>query len=308
MYGCALALNLGERKGPQRDKELTNLRRSVRKALTLSPRSPCALTLRGIVFGLDGELENALAKYDEALAVNPDNFYTRLQRARVLMAKRRFTEAEEELERARAFVRENRLKADEATVLRGLGILRERQDQLAAARRYYEEAIAVWDRHQGAHFALGRCLIRHGRIQEGIEKLEKAIALAQNHRYYRCLAEAYLEKGDLPLAAKKAEAGIALVEDNPRLYEILGSVKERQGEFDEAIRNLCRCLRLDPQRGSAQKSLLRLLEGHPPPAGSKVGDLRVTIEERVSEDPSLETFLQALDAVMRTDSEHPRGR
>jgi tetratricopeptide (TPR) repeat protein len=122
----------------------------------------------------------------DADAVDPDagaddreSAYALLQRGHELAAGRHHAQAAVVLERAAA------LEPRKGSILEPLGRAYFMTGQLDRAIETFEALLAVDPSSHYGHYALGRALVRAGRLEEGRTHLRLAVALAPGSRLYR---------------------------------------------------------------------------------------------------------------------------
>lgn len=148
------------------------------RALKLAPDLAEAHVSRGFAISLDGQLGEATRMFDEAIRLNPDLYDGHYMRARACFAQGRKEAALESAERA-AEVRPDDFQAPGLAVQ----LLRE-QGLEERARDLSPRVLDLADRHLVAHpddlramYVGAGVLIELGRVEEGLERTEKAIAM-----------------------------------------------------------------------------------------------------------------------------------
>ncbi|HVE84520.1 MAG TPA: tetratricopeptide repeat protein [Myxococcales bacterium] len=173
-----------------------------------------------------------------------------------------------------------------------LGVIAERQGDLAAAERQYRDALAVDPVRARALLGLGKVLRAQGRAEEAVKLLQDALqrpGLAGDPALLNALAAAERSAGQLPQAEATARqvlvrvpddaeayrtlALCALDQNNPRLAELYALTARKRSEKDAATANtlglvylklderpralaeLQRALALDPSFAPAQLNL-----------------------------------------------------
>ena len=104
------------------------------------------------------------------------------------------------------------------------------------ARIVYQKAIKVEPKNAAAYLALGGCLVRLNRTQEGFNALIRAVELnSQLWEGYLELAKMTNRPGSYEIARSNAEKVIQINPENKEGYLILASSLLRQDRNDEAI-------------------------------------------------------------------------
>jgi Flp pilus assembly protein TadD len=109
----------------------------------------------------------------------PESAYELLQRGQALLAGRHHAQAAIVLERAA------RLEPARGSILEPLGRAHFMAGQLERATEAFEALVEVDPSSHYGHYALGRTLIRRGRVAEGSTHLRLAAALAPDNPLYR---------------------------------------------------------------------------------------------------------------------------
>ena len=119
------------------------------------------------------------ASADTPAPGEPESAYELLQRGLALLAGRHHAQAAIVLERAA------RLEPARGSILEPLGRALFMSGQLERAGETFEALLAVDPSSHYGHYALGRTLIRSGRVAEGRTHLRLAAALAPDSPLYR---------------------------------------------------------------------------------------------------------------------------
>lgn len=234
-----------------------------------------------------GRLEEAEARYREAMRLEPTYLPARLNLAALLEHRSRPQQALAELQEAervapaspevqvdRAMLELRRGNAQEAerrlrSAVRldprsahahfSLGNFLTRQGRPAEAAPHYAEAVRLRPDHADARNNLGRALALQGRFAEAAAQLSRALALAPRHPQARTnLGRALAGQG--LLAAAEAQLLLA-VQANPgdadAHYE-LGRLFEAQGRRAEASARYQEATRLEPGFDAARAAAARL--------------------------------------------------
>ena len=132
----------------------------------------------------NGRLDEAMAHYHAAIALQPEYVRARIQLASALFAKGKVAEGITHLEKAHGIDPEN------ADVLVELGLGHGKMRALERAAALYRQAIALDSEHPIAHFNLARVLHVRGAVAEAIPLYRRAMALdagyqKRAHRYLK---------------------------------------------------------------------------------------------------------------------------
>lgn len=138
----------------------------------------------------EGKLTEAIAKYDEALRLNPDDEDTHFNLAIALARAGRNEEAKQHYEEAL------RILPEYAEVHNNLGNLLMKENEFAEAMAHFEAALKSMPEHASAHNNLGTALGHQGKVNEAIPHFAEAVRLQPNYLQARVnLGNAYLLQG-----------------------------------------------------------------------------------------------------------------
>jgi protein O-mannosyl-transferase len=167
-----------------------------------------------------GQMDAAIAQYEEALAIKPD-----------------YVEAHNNL----------------GNVLAGRG-------EHAAAITQYRMALRIKPDHAEAHNNLALALADGGQVDAAIAHYEKALALEPRfaEAHYN-LGNALAGRGQADLAAAEYEQALAVRPDFAEAHNNLGTVLAGRGEIDSAIAHYRKALAINPDFISARENLAVLL-------------------------------------------------
>jgi tetratricopeptide (TPR) repeat protein len=137
-----------------------------------------------------------------------------------------------------------------------LGRLLVQKDQLNEAIAHYEKALEINPADAEAHNNLGTTLFASGRVDEAIAHYRKALAIQLDYADASCnLASALLSKGALDGAIAYYSACLAISPDQPEAQYNLASALLRKGRTDEAITHYQKALELRPENADAHANL-----------------------------------------------------
>ncbi|HEX73152.1 MAG TPA: tetratricopeptide repeat protein [Candidatus Hydrogenedentes bacterium] len=153
-----------------------------------------------------------------------------------------------------------RLNPDDARTYNNLGVIREKQGDLAAAERHYREAVRSSREFSLAYSNLGDLLGRMDRLDEAIAHLQRAAELApDNADYHYNLARHLAMAGRNEEAAAHYETAIELRPEDPRPYNNLGWMAQEAGDVVEAERRYRQAVAANPVFALGWINLLKLL-------------------------------------------------
>ncbi|HUE20292.1 MAG TPA: tetratricopeptide repeat protein [Bryobacteraceae bacterium] len=183
--------------------------------------------------GQKNEYEAAIAKWNEALALSPDDAKAHSNLGVLLAAVGRTGEAMAHYRKA------VESEPDYPDGYTNLGIALARAGKLDDAVPYLEKAaqLSPWDAK--AHSNLGAALAERGRTEDAIVECEKALQISPaDSEAHANLAIALAKAGRLDEAIAHFEKALAGDPDSAELHFYLGRLLATRGRFDEAIPQL----------------------------------------------------------------------
>jgi len=210
----------------------------------------------GSILQTEGRQDDAIAKYEEALRLDPELALAHVNIARLLKAKGDKAGAVERLEKAIGI---NPFFAD---AYNEWGILLLDDNETAKAIDMYRKAIEVNSNYSIAYNNLGYALQNQGKNDEAIENYQVALS---KDPYYET---AYLNWGNLLFSQRKYDAALDKYRDAAELpygssmgYHNWGLVLLLQKKIDVAIEKFKKAIDLDANNIVAYKSWATALRG-----------------------------------------------
>ena len=230
-----------------------------REAVRLAPQSAEARTNIGAAL-TPTDAEEAIEHLEKAVALAPDSVKAHFNLAVAYGASSKGGQAKE-IEQLRKV---NALAPTFARSRVALGKALLRDGKVAEAVAELEEAVKLAPDSGEANYQLGLALARAGRREEGAAAIENGRALVaaedrrQNAAQDMAEGRSALEQGELALAAARFQRAGKLLPDSADPQRHLGVVLERQGNTDGALAAYRRALELNPADVAAKRSLDRL--------------------------------------------------
>jgi len=203
----------------------------------------------GAILQSQGKQDDAVAKYEEALRLDPELALAYVNIGRVSQAKGDKAGAVEQFEKAIAV---DPLFADAYTEW---GLQLAEDNQIAKAIEMYHKAIEVNSNYAIAYNNLGYALETQGKRAEAIENYRIAV---DKDPFYET---AYLNWGHVLLSQRQYDAAIEKYKKAAELpypsshgYYSWGSVLFWQNKIDDAIEKFQKAIELDPKNELAYKS------------------------------------------------------
>ena len=202
----------------------------------------------------DGALEEAIALFERAVALEPDKAQWREQLGRLLAEAGKAEAALPHLEESL------RLQPRSLQAVLALAELHATRGSRERAGELVQRALQLQTRDTGLLFRLGEVLFKLGRAPQAEQALQRAIALdASAIDAWIRLADLLRLGGRLDEARACAEQALALDDQSPGALIGLGLVLREQGKTSAAMVRLEEALRLDPQRAQALQQIGEIL-------------------------------------------------
>jgi len=220
------------------------------RALALKADYVEALSNLGNLRLMQGRGEEAIGLHKRALAHNPDYAEGQMNLGNALREQGKPGEAVTRYERAIA------LRPDYAEALSNLGNALHDLGKHAAARASYERALALRPDFAEARTNLGNVLHEMGELDAAIEALERASALRPDYaEAQNGLGLVLDKKGDYAKAIACFERALAAQPHDVAILNNLGAALQNSGRFDDAIMRYEQALALRPDYSEARKNL-----------------------------------------------------
>ena len=203
------------------------------------------------------EYDAAIAKWNEALALSPDDAKAQSNLGVLLATVGRMDEAMAHYRKA------VESEPDYPDGYTNLGIALARAGKLDDAIPYLEKAaqLSPWDAK--AHSNLGAALAERGRTGEAIAECEKALRLSPgDSEAHANLAIALAKAGRLDDAIANFEKALAGDPDSGEIHANLAGALLEKGRFDDAIPHFEKALAANPDSTQLHFHLGRLLATH----------------------------------------------
>ena len=146
-----------------------------------------------------------------------------------------------------------------------LGKAYQEAGDVAAARRAYEKALELDERHGDVYNNLAVLLHRSGRVAEAVLWYEQALSRYPDmDEIYQNLADAHVQLGEYERAESVYEAALRLDDDNGAVWNNLGDVRMRQRDLVGAEEAFVRAARLLPGNHEPANNLGNVLDAQGP--------------------------------------------
>jgi serine/threonine-protein kinase len=253
-----LGLTLQEVKPPERDEAV----RFLTAAVALRPDSPGAVSNLGVALADNGRVDEAIACYQKAIALDPKYATPHNNLGAVLCDVKKDYDAA-----IACFRKAIALDHKYAQALSSLGNALKAKGQVDAALACYRKAIEIDPKYTKAHLGLGQLLAGKGQVDEAIACYQKALTLdPEDSVTHHNLGSALYDKGQFDAAIacyRKALTCLKGADANNRnlavIHDGLGNALQSKGEIDQAIASYQKAITLDPKYAEAHNGLGALL-------------------------------------------------
>jgi len=224
------------------------------EALKVTPTNPEVLNNAGVALMSLGRTTEAVYNYREALRLAP----------RYALAHGNLASALAELGDRQSAIREYeealRIKPDYAEGHNSLGQVLAAEGRVEDALREFREALRLKPDYVDAHRNLGLTLDRAGRFAEAIAEFREALRVTPGDAaILRALGTALANDGRLSEAITQFEEALRLQPDNAETHNGLAMARAWAGQPEEAAREFEISLRLDPNDADAHNNFGTLL-------------------------------------------------
>ncbi|MGH9741644.1 MAG: tetratricopeptide repeat protein [Candidatus Acidiferrum sp.] len=227
-----------------RDKDYDKAVELSRAALAASPNNAKVWTLEGIALISKGEGKEALAAFQHALKISPDDIAALAGAAQI----------EYQAGSSGAVPLLNHLlelRPDEPTAHAMLAVLDYRKADCAGAVRHFEKAGPMIDSQIDALHAYATCLVRLKRYDDATETFQKALALRPDDpREHALLASIQLMAHKPKDALNTLQPLLDAKDVDSNTLELASRAYEDSGDTPHAVTTLRQALLLDPKNVS----------------------------------------------------------
>lgn len=226
------------------------------QALKIEPNNALAYNYLAEIYLMQGKLDAAIASCQNAIKLQPNLAAAYKNLGNGLQAGGKIEEA------IRAYSKAVEIDPQFAEAYANLGSMLGMQGQMEKAIAYFQKALAIKPNIAAVHWNLGNALYKVKRVEEAIACWRKAA----EYNPQQFSAEAINDRGTMcAQAGKFAEAmdnyqrAIQIKPDFALAYVNLGTVVQKQGKVDDAIAHFNKALELKPDCIEAYGKLGNLL-------------------------------------------------
>jgi len=231
------------------------------RALSLDGTDAGCYSNLGLALQEQGKLDEAIARYHEALAIKPQYPDALNNLGLALQAQGKLDEAIARYHEALA------IKPQYPKALNNLGLALHAQGKLGEAIARYHEALAIKPQFPEAQNNLGNALQEQGKLDEAIARYHEALAIEPQYpEALNNLGLALKAQGKLGEAIARYHEALAIKPQYPEALNNLGDALQKQGKLDEAIARYELALETDadylPARWNRAISVLPIIFTH----------------------------------------------
>jgi len=185
---------------------------SAQQALKLNPQLALSHAAQALVLDAQGKSQAALAASEQALSLDPLNFFAWHGRITALRHLRRQDEAMALAQQAMQRFPRERIFADQ------LGTIHFEQSHYAEAERAFRLSLQIQPDAVYAYANLFGALMRQNRSDEALQVLQQGLQIRPSARLYNNLGNALFLRGDYTGAAAAFENAVSPQKGNPADY------------------------------------------------------------------------------------------
>ncbi len=219
-----------------------------------SAEESVAFKQQGDVHLRNGELEDAKAYYQRAIALDPDYAKAHSNLGFVLKEQSHYADAEHSLKTALA------IDPNIADAYYMLGTIYQNQGKLEDAIHHFRQALELDQDHVFAYRDLCYVLFQHGKIEEAKEVITRGIShIPGIPEYHFFLGNLYLHTRELDKATTCYRTALSILPAYAEAHFNLGIVLQEQGKLNEAIASYRKAIALKPDFADAHYRLGEIL-------------------------------------------------
>ena len=240
--------NLG-RSFPQK-KRMDEAIAQYQKALQINPDNADAHINLASALGQQGRVDEAIAHCQKALQINPHSAGAHKILGNALLQLGNVDEAIAQYQKAL------QINPDYPEAYNNLGIALLQKGNVAEAIAQYQKALQINPDYADAHVNLGNVLLQTGRVDEAIAHIQKALQIKPGYAGASyTLGNALLQKGNVDEAIAQYQKALQINPDYAEVYHNLGVALLQKGNVDEAIAQYQKALQIKPGYANAHINL-----------------------------------------------------
>jgi protein O-mannosyl-transferase len=197
-----------------------------------------------------GQLEEAIASYEDALRMEPRWVTSRVGLGRALIRAKRYDEAKENLVAALT------IKPQHALALAVMGALYVDEKDWPESQTYFERAVLADPNLAEAHYGIGLALVNQGKSREAISHLQTALQLdPESFEAHYVLGNAMQNLKDFRTAVDQYREALRIKPDYREALTNLGAALGQLGESRRAVDCFEQLVELEPDDIAARTGL-----------------------------------------------------
>ena len=219
------------------------------------PNIPLLYSLSGACYKALGQLDDAVKRYEQTLAIKPDYADAHYNLGNALQELGQLDAAVKCFEQALA------IKPDYASAYNNLGNTLKELGQLDTAVKCYKQALAIKPDYAETQCNLGVTLQELGQLDAAVKCYKQALAIKSDYAdaHYN-LGNTLKELGQLDAAVKCYEQALAINPDYADAHNNLGNALQELGQLDAAVKCFEQALALKPGYAGAHNNLGNALQ------------------------------------------------
>jgi serine/threonine-protein kinase len=185
---------------------------SAQQSLQLNPQLAIGHVARGTVFDLQSKPEASLNEVEQALKLDPNDFFSWSLKLFVLRNMRRYEEAERLAQLALQRFPQERIFADH------LGTIFYEQKKIPEAEQAFRLSIRLQPDAVYSYANLSAALLNQKRDDEALQVLQAGLQIRHSAFLYSNLGNAQFQRGDYVAAVRSFELAVSPDKGNPQYY------------------------------------------------------------------------------------------
>ena len=228
-----------------------------RQALRIDPKFVEAKISLALVLTRLGNHKEAEGHLSDAIRTRPDDHILRYFRGRTMRKQGKMPEAVKEYRKALS------IRPDHMASRFELGQVLVNENQAAEAEEHFAIAIKNKPKAPNLHFFLGLSLARQKKPDRAADAFRKELSIQPNHPYAHSeLAKVLLDLDQVQQAGKHLAAAIKINSIVPGFHLQMGRVQQRSGRTRSAISSYRRAIELNPNLMAALNDLAWIYSTH----------------------------------------------
>jgi Tfp pilus assembly protein PilF len=224
------------------------------KALQIKPDNAEAHYNLGNALFKKGSLDEAIVHFQKALQITPDNVEAHNNLGNALLQKGNADEAITHYQKAL------QINPDYSEAHNNLGSVLLQKSNVDEAITHFQKALQITPDYSEAHINLGYALLKKGNVDEAMVHYQKALQInPDDANAHINLGNILLGKGNVDEAIVHYQKALQIKPDDADAHNNLGYALVQKSSVDEAITHFKRALQINPDFVDARKNLSNAL-------------------------------------------------